>query len=74
LFLHHVVDGGGHRGVELCGARAAVCLFGQQQFDHVGGARQAAGVGSKNSVRAAFHGAFLPISSAAYRAVWFLVV
>ena len=55
LLLHDMRDRFAHRGGKLGLARAGILLFGEQQFDHLGGARQAAGVGGENPIGAAFH-------------------
>ena len=51
-----------HRGVELGLARAGIFLLGKQEFDHLGGARQAAGMGRENPVGAALHMASISTS------------
>ena len=43
------------RGVELGLARAGILLFGEQEFDHLGGARQTAGMRRENPVGATLH-------------------
>ena len=55
LLLHHMRDRLADRGVELGLARAAILLFGEQELDHLGGARQAAGMRRENPVGTAFH-------------------
>ena len=55
LLGDHMRDRLAHRGVELGLARAAILLFGEQELDHLGGARQAAGMRRENPVGAAFH-------------------
>ncbi len=48
---HRIAHCGGELGLALAGG----FLLGQQKFYHLGGARQAAGVGGENAICAAFH-------------------
>ena len=61
LFLDHMRDRLAHRGGEFLFARAGIFLLGEQFIDHLGGARQAAGMGGENAIAAAFHCYFFPI-------------
>ena len=50
LLAHDLRHGLAHRGLQFGAPRAGLLLFGEQQFDHLGGARQAAGVGREDAV------------------------
>ena len=55
LLAGDVLDGFAHRRIQLGLVPAVLLLLGEQEFDDLGGARQAAGVGGENAVDAAFH-------------------
>ena len=55
LLLRDMVYRFTHCGGKLRLARAGLLQFSEQQFDHLGGARQTAGVGGENPIGAAFH-------------------
>ncbi len=50
LLAHHLCHGLAHRGLQFGAPRAGLLLFGEQQFDHLGCARQAAGVRREDAV------------------------
>ncbi len=56
LLADDIADGFAHGGLQFGAACAGLLLLGQQQLHDLGGARQAAGVGGEDTVRAAFHG------------------
>ncbi|HEV2099803.1 MAG TPA: hypothetical protein VGR45_12875, partial [Stellaceae bacterium] len=62
LLLHHMCDRVADRGVELGLARATILPFGEQEFDHLAGARQTAGMSRENPIGAAFHVASISAS------------
>jgi len=55
LLLHNMRHRFAHHGREFGFALAGCFLLGQQFFDHLGSARQAAGVGGEKALSAAFH-------------------
>ncbi len=55
LAAHDAGDRLAHRRLQFGAARTRLLLLGQQLFDHLGGARQAAGVGGEDAVGAAMH-------------------
>lgn len=55
LLAHHMRHRFAYRGGQFGAARARLCLLGRQQLDHLGRARQTAGVGGENAVGAALH-------------------
>src|SRR5690242_8980630 len=65
LLLHHMRDRIGHRGAEFGLARATILPFGEQEFDHLGGARQTAGMRREDPVGAALHVASISASLSA---------
>ena len=50
LLRDDVGDRAMHGGLQFGFARAGFFFFGEQEFDHLGGARQAAGVGGEDTV------------------------
>src|SRR6202045_5449165 len=55
LLLHHMRDRLADCGVKLGPARAGILLLGEQELDHLGGTRQAAGMRGENPFVTAFH-------------------
>src|SRR6202022_3275316 len=55
LLLHHTRDRLADCGVKLGLARAGILLLGEQELDHLGGTRQAAGMRGENPFVTAFH-------------------
>ena len=55
LLLHHTRDRLADCGVKLGLARAGILLLGEQELDHLGGTRQAAGMRGENPFLTAFH-------------------
>jgi hypothetical protein len=55
LFLHDMRHRLGDCSIELNLAGAMILLFGEQEFDHLGGAWQTTGMGRENPFGTAFH-------------------